>query len=79
MMIAHIPCWAMSGVSQENNSLMSPQRIKQMPPSKNIDGCENPRYTKDITKKELKKTCRLSTPYEAHKEMKLPNWEEFAA
>lgn len=37
------------------------------------------KYTKDITKKELKKTCRLSTPYEAYKEMKLPRWEEFAA
>lgn len=37
------------------------------------------KYTKDITKKELKKTCRLSTPYDARKEMKLPNWEEFAA
>lgn len=37
------------------------------------------KYTKDITKKELRKTCRLSTPYEAHKEMKLPKWEEFAA
>lgn len=33
--------------------------------------------TKDITKKELKSTCRISTPYEPHVEMKLPNWEEF--
>lgn len=33
--------------------------------------------TKDITKKELKKTCRISTPYEPHVEMKLPEWEEF--
>lgn len=33
--------------------------------------------TKDITKKELKQTCRISTPYEPHIEMKLPDWEEF--
>lgn len=37
------------------------------------------KYTKDITKKELKKTCRLSTPYEPRVEMALPMWEEFAA
>ena len=34
--------------------------------------------TKKITKKELKSTCRISTPYEPHVEMKLPEWEEFA-
>ena len=33
--------------------------------------------TKEITKKELKRTCRISTPYEAKTEMKLPDWEEF--
>ena len=33
--------------------------------------------TKEITKKELRKTCRISTPYEAEKEMRLPEWEEF--
>ena len=33
--------------------------------------------TKEITKKELKSTCRLTTPYEANTTMKLPNWEEF--
>lgn len=33
--------------------------------------------TKEITKKELKKTCRLSTPYEPKVEMKLPDWAEF--
>lgn len=35
--------------------------------------------TKEITKKELKSTCRISTPYEPTKEMKLPDWEEFTA
>jgi superfamily II DNA or RNA helicase len=35
--------------------------------------------TKEITKKELKKTCRISTPYEPSKTMILPNWEEFIA
>lgn len=35
--------------------------------------------TKDITKKELKKTCRISTPYEPQKQMILPKWEEFIA
>lgn len=35
------------------------------------------KYTKDITKKELKKTCRLSTPYDPDIEMVLPDWEEF--
>ena len=33
--------------------------------------------TKKITKKELKSTCRISTPYEPDVEMKLPEWEEF--
>lgn len=33
--------------------------------------------TKEITKKELKKTCRISTPYEPKEQMKLPNWKEF--
>lgn len=33
--------------------------------------------TKEITKKELRSTCRISTPYEPKIEMKLPNWEEF--
>lgn len=33
--------------------------------------------TKEITKKELRSTCRISTPYEPHMEMKLPDWEEF--
>ena len=37
------------------------------------------KYTKEITKKELRQTSRISTPYEPHIEMKLPNWEEFAA
>lgn len=35
--------------------------------------------TKDITKKELKRTCRISTPYEPKTEMRLPEWEEFIA
>ena len=35
--------------------------------------------TKEITKKELKSTCRISTPYEPTKEMKLPDWEEFTS
>ena len=35
--------------------------------------------TKEITKKELKQTCRISTPYNAEIEMKLPKWEEFVA
>lgn len=34
--------------------------------------------TKEITKKELRKTCRISTPYEPKIEMMLPVWEEFA-
>lgn len=33
--------------------------------------------TKEITKKELKKTCRLSTPYNPQTKMILPDWEEF--
>ena len=33
--------------------------------------------TKEITKKELKSTCRISTPYEPHTKMELPQWEEF--
>lgn len=35
--------------------------------------------TKDITKKELKQTCRIKSPYEAKIEMRLPSWEEFIA
>lgn len=33
--------------------------------------------TKEITKKELRSTCRISTPYEPKIEMKLPKWGEF--
>ena len=33
--------------------------------------------TKDITKRELKSTCRISTPYEPNCLMELPKWEEF--
>ena len=33
--------------------------------------------TKEITKKELRSTCRISTPYEPHIKMELPKWEEF--
>lgn len=36
-------------------------------------------YTKEITKKELRQTTRLSTPYNPNVEMRLPRWEEFAA
>ncbi|MBR0411099.1 MAG: helicase [Eubacterium sp.] len=34
--------------------------------------------TKEITKKELKTTCRLSTPYEPTVRMMLPPWEEMS-
>jgi hypothetical protein len=34
-------------------------------------------YTKEITKKELKSTCRISTPYEPTVKMILPEWDEF--
>lgn len=33
--------------------------------------------TKEITKKELKQTCRLKNTYDAKETMVLPNWEEF--
>lgn len=33
--------------------------------------------TKDITKEELNKTCRISTPYNPDVTMKLPKWKEF--
>ena len=33
--------------------------------------------TKDITKRELKSTCRISTPYNPSCLMELPKWEEF--
>lgn len=33
--------------------------------------------TKDITKRELKSTCRISTPYNPLNTMMLPTWEEF--
>ena len=33
--------------------------------------------TKEITKKELKSTCRISTPYNPSVYMTLPEWEEF--
>ena len=32
--------------------------------------------TKEITKKELKKTCRITTPYNPAQNMLLPDWEE---
>ena len=33
--------------------------------------------TKDITRRELKSTCRISTPYDPSCLMELPKWEEF--
>lgn len=36
-------------------------------------------YTKEITAKELKKTTRISTPYNAGMQIVLPNWREFAS
>ena len=33
--------------------------------------------TKEITRKELKSTCRISTPYDPKIKMALPEWEEF--
>lgn len=33
--------------------------------------------TKEITKKELKSTCRISAPYDPHVKMVLPSWDEF--
>lgn len=35
------------------------------------------KYTKEVTKKELRKTCRISTPYTPGEKMELPKWEEF--
>ena len=37
------------------------------------------KHTKEITKKELKKTCRISTPYNPDVHMVLPDWAEFNA
>ena len=37
------------------------------------------KHTMEITKKELQKTCRISTPYEPQITMKLPNWVEFTS
>ena len=36
-------------------------------------------YTKEITAKKLKKTTRISTPYDAETPIILPNWKEFAS
>lgn len=36
-------------------------------------------YTKEITAKELKKTTRISTPYNAGMQIVFPNWREFAS
>lgn len=33
--------------------------------------------TKEITKKELQSTYRITTPYEPKESMRLPVWEEF--
>jgi SNF2 family DNA or RNA helicase len=35
------------------------------------------KQTKEITKKELKSTCRITTHYEPNNAMTLPGWEEF--
>ena len=35
------------------------------------------RLTKDITTRELKSTCRVSTPYEPSMHIQFPEWEEF--
>jgi hypothetical protein len=35
--------------------------------------------TKEITKKELRSTCRMATPYKPEAGMILPAWEEISA
>lgn len=35
------------------------------------------KHTKDITKKNIKRTCRITTPYNANIDMILPDWNEF--
>lgn len=35
------------------------------------------KHTKEITKENIKSTCRITTPYNTNIEMKLPIWEEF--
>ena len=34
-------------------------------------------FTKEITKKEIRKTCRITTPYETKVDIVLPEWREF--
>ena len=34
--------------------------------------------TKEITKKEIQQTCRITTPYMPEKKMILPEWKEFS-
>lgn len=34
-------------------------------------------YTREITEKELRQTCRISTPYEPAIELQIPDWREF--
>lgn len=40
---------------------------------------EMTKYTREITKKELQRTCRLTAPYDPRVIMKLPKWEEFVS
>ena len=77
-------CWRFGQTEDVNVYIIISARegcVKQNIERKQVDFLkmqhEMTELTKEITKKELKKTCRISTPYEPKIEMRLPVWEEF--
>ena len=77
-------CWRFGQTKEVNVYIIISAKegcVKQNIERKQTDFLKMQKYmtelTKEITKKELKKTCRLSTPYEPTVSMILPNWDEF--
>ena len=77
-------CWRFGQTKEVNIYIIISARegcVKQNIERKQTDFLkmqkEMTELTKEITKKELKKTCRLSTPYNPTISMILPKWDEF--
>lgn len=77
-------CWRFGQVHEVNGYIVISAKEGAVKANIERKQADNERFkeelielTKDITTRELKATCRISTPYEPKTEIKLPNWEEF--
>lgn len=78
-------CWRFGQEKEVNVYIIISEKegcVKENIERKQIDflkmQSEMTELTKEITKKELRSTCRISTPYEPKERMELPEWAEFS-